>query len=113
MKIFSQSVSIVVLSAFLMLGFASPAFARCRDARKTCDYISYCLTRVGKFVGVIQVGIRTNNGNAVWNGTNKCAGAGIKNPNNNRTFDDIANGCSDGEYAQIGKGLVNCNQFPE
>ena len=107
-------VIVVILLFFgvFMIDFGASAIARCGDQRMTCRFIKECINANKPINDSISNGIRDNNNQLVWDGLNACATFGGRdNTIDGRKFSDFAAGCDN--YAQLARGISNCNQFPE
>ncbi len=113
-----------------VLLMAAPALAHCHDARKTCEFAARCMQKSSAHAQKIRDGVhkgKAAGGNEIWSELAQCAVGGVEwSPSDasgegNRSYDDIAAGCSPADYMATGKAGAQlfdgaqdaCNQLPE
>lgn len=108
---FTATVLIGVLATFATNAVAD---ARCRDFRKTCEFLNVCMRAASDtWRDKINQGLREKNGHFVWEGLYLCDSHPVMEPPDGRAFDDISAGCTDPEYLSIAEHRMNCNALPE
>jgi hypothetical protein len=127
MKFNCKEIARALLSGSLLFIYTVPALAHCKDARKTCDYAFLCMRNSDIHALRIKDGVKNKNGQEVWGELAGCETAGLQLPvpghfpNNERGFNDISAGCSNGDFVAVGKAALErrggntgaCNQLHE
>jgi hypothetical protein len=94
---------------------ACPAFARCKDAQKTCEFAALCMQTNDAHAQKIRESARLNTaagGDAIWSELARCAIGGLAwtprdgSGDQARGYDDIASGCNATDYLATGKAGV-------